>query len=1075
MTRIISLLLLLSVYLIPQQKITSPQLTTMLDNKKEALKISKVKAEVTILNEIAQTKLTLTFTNQFNRQLEGNFLLPMPEGSLVNSYALDINGKMVDGVAVEKKKARVVFENITRRKIDPGLAEWVEGEAFRTRIFPIPAKGSRTISITYSTNLTIEKNKLIYKLPLNIDDKLDKLFISVKTLNHKVKPKTFKKGKVKLKYSDIKKGYYAESQGQNITPPAEISVQIPVSDISTPIVDSGVNGTYFATTLSFKEIIKAEKASYKKISIYWDNSLSELGTTDMKLQFLKELFARYKRNIDVELIPFNIRKEKAESFSVNRKGTTKLFNKIRRINYDGATDLNCVLGDIKDRDTLYLIFTNGLDTFSSKVINKIKTQVYFINAAVKANHALMRNYANLNNGRYINLNGMKAEVAAELIGKQSMSFMGYDIEKGEIIDLFPQKGTPVTPSMTFTGRVQSSETVLKLNFGVNGVVKKSRRVVIKDANSFEENIVPLYWAQAKVNSLLYDSVGNKEEITEIGKKFSMVTPWTSLLVLDNLNQYIENRIPPPESLPDMRSRYFQRIKQIAKDKKEEADEYIEDTIDMWKDKVDWWLTKYPLPEVKDKKPTTYPDPVQDDLRIVSPNSDNSGMKGVVTDSSGWSIPGVIITLEGSNIKRMHSVADENGNYFFKNLPKGSYTITFNLDGLKQVRFTNINYQENSLVRRDAIMTMSNIEERILCAGVSRKMGPAPRPVPTRSIRRGEGVRGTFTNSKGETVKAVIGGVPSAPKQPTENSESISQIKLKAWTPDAYYLKEIERAKDKAYIKYLDLRAKYINQPAFYMDCSDFFYKKGDKKTAIKIVSNLAEMKSEAPSLLRIMGYRLTQMKAYKEALFALTKVRLLRPEEPQGLRDIALLYNTMGRYKKAIRLLYAIVEKEWKRFQDISLIALTEMNAIVSSRNIYEKYIKKKFRHNLTADIRVVLTWDTDSTDMDLWVTEPTGEKVFYENDLSKLGGRISEDYTDGYGPEEYLIKDAPEGKYKIQADYFGKNSSRAIGPVTLRVDVFTDFGRPNQKQKTTILRLKKSKDVIDVAEIEYKKSTKEK
>ena len=30
---------------------------------------------------------------------------------------------------------------------------------------------------------------------------------------------------------------------------------------------------------------------------------------------------------------------------------------------------------------------------------------------------------------------------------------------------------------------------------------------------------------------------------------------------------------------------------------------------------------------------------------------------------------------------------------------------------------------------------------------------------------------------------------------------------------------------------------------------------------------------------------------------------------------------------------------------------------------------------NLDTDVRIVLTWDADQTDVDLWVTEPSGEK----------------------------------------------------------------------------------------------------
>ena len=52
-----------------------------------------------------------------------------------------------------------------------------------------------------------------------------------------------------------------------------------------------------------------------------------------------------------------------------------------------------------------------------------------------------------------------------------------------------------------------------------------------------------------------------------------------------------------------------------------------------------------------------------------------------------------------------------------------------------------------------------------------------------------------------------------------------------------------------------------------------------------------------------------------------------------------------------------------------------------------------------------MLTWDADQTDIDLWVTEPSGEKCFYGHNRTTIGGLLSRDFTDGYGPEEYCLR----------------------------------------------------------------------
>ena len=117
-------------------------------------------------------------------------------------------------------------------------------------------------------------------------------------------------------------------------------------------------------------------------------------------------------------------------------------------------------------------------------------------------------------------------------------------------------------------------------------------------------------------------------------------------------------------------------------------------------------------------------------------------------------------------------------------------------------------------------------------------------------------------------------------------------------------------------------------------------------------------------------------------------------------------------------------------------------------------------------DLRISLTWDADATDIDLHVEEPTGEVAYYGNRLTALGGVLSRDFTEGYGPEEYKISNAFPGKYKIVAKYFRSNQTQLTGPCTVVVNIYTNYGRDNEKKQTQIVRLKSVKDSFEVAEV---------
>ena len=246
----------------------------------------------------------------------------------------------------------------------------------------------------------------------------------------------------------------------------------------------------------------------------------------------------------------------------------------------------------------------------------------------------------------------------------------------------------------------------------------------------------------------------------------------------------------------------------------------------------------------------------------------------------------------------------------------------------------------------------------------------------------------------------------------------------------------------------------------------------------------------------------------------------LRPEEPQSYRDLALalarladetieakaieqetqekrargniiagpkvkLYNgepiildttppaePRADYARAIDLLSQVVMGSWdNRFPEIEVIALEEVNRIIPrARAAGDSVVPLDPRliKLLDVDVRIVMTWHAENTDVDLWVTEPSGEKAFYSHNRTTIGGLVSRDFTQGYGPEEYMVRRAAHGTYKIEANYFGSQATRLLGPVTVQVDVLTNYGRANEQRKSLTLRLKEAKETVRVGEIEF-------
>jgi uncharacterized protein YfaP (DUF2135 family) len=114
-------------------------------------------------------------------------------------------------------------------------------------------------------------------------------------------------------------------------------------------------------------------------------------------------------------------------------------------------------------------------------------------------------------------------------------------------------------------------------------------------------------------------------------------------------------------------------------------------------------------------------------------------------------------------------------------------------------------------------------------------------------------------------------------------------------------------------------------------------------------------------------------------------------------------------------------------------------------------------------DLRITLTWDTPATDVDLWVTGPDGEKVFYSQRQGALGGTLDTDVTTGYGPETFTLARLTRGPkgWLIQAHYFG-----GAAPTWVEVHVIEHEGQPDEARRTFRGLLLAVGDILEVGTI---------
>ncbi|MBF0463106.1 MAG: DUF2135 domain-containing protein [Magnetococcales bacterium] len=137
-------------------------------------------------------------------------------------------------------------------------------------------------------------------------------------------------------------------------------------------------------------------------------------------------------------------------------------------------------------------------------------------------------------------------------------------------------------------------------------------------------------------------------------------------------------------------------------------------------------------------------------------------------------------------------------------------------------------------------------------------------------------------------------------------------------------------------------------------------------------------------------------------------------------------------------------------------------------RQFYEAYNEK-----LRPRLRIVLSWDNGSTDLDLHVVTPKGEHCFYGNRTIPSGGALDVDVTTGYGPEIFAHPAPPPGTYLIYLNYFGGEARSSDGKseqpiIVATLTIVSEEGSPDEKMQTFTVPVRRPGELVEVARFVY-------
>ena len=990
------------------------------ESKDRPCTLESLEVEARVSGIFAQVTQTIVVANPNGRPISASFAIPLPDRAVVCGYALDIDGQMIEGVVVGKEKARVAFETEQRRGADPGLVEAVRGNVYRTRVYPVPAHGRRTLMLRYTAPLLLSGTRgATLDLPMPAEH-LDRRSLRIEVAMLEC-PAPVISGVGDASMSEAQGSWTLRRDDRDLTPGDCVRISMPELPTSFVLSERDADGTVWFCASDEGPSTTEEVPALTGLTVLWDVSGSRAGIDHESELGLLHAYASAPTLQSIELVAFA--NDIVEH--VRLASADELVQHVRGLRYDGGTSFRRLAEQLEGMQgagagladgNACVLFTDGLDTLSDEATRLPRQcDALAIVSGVERDAEAVRQACG---GRMVDLavapqdaDGLMHLLVADGASRL-LEVRGHGI--ADVCDM----GTADGSRRAVIGRLTADTTTIEL-------AEDGRQLALSAGDAREGSVLARAWAARRVSLLSPRADEYADELQELGRRFGVASPVTSLIVLETLDQWLRHDIEPPASWETMHAAWKQAMAGRMRLSSKEADARIhhDALVREWAKLLAWWREDYP----------TGPQP--------APSMRNR-RSGRMAEAGGMS-------MRAATSRQRSGGNDWDGGWE----PDG--------------------------------FAAASLFDGMLSEGAFADSAPMPQMEPLRRMAAPSALRSP----------AAASAPAGDPMGPREEDPSVS-VQVKAWMPNAPYLKALDEAHSggadgAARDAYLSTRDEYRLSPSFFLDCAGWFLAHDDEDFGVRVLTNLAEMRIEDAALLRVLGWRLREAGSLEESLVAMRRVLRLRGEDSQSHRDVALVLSELAREAYAAgneAKARAYAEEAGEAYRETALTPWQRRPMAIALFAVEEYNVLRAWAEGqswqqapdlpslgndlegvLDCDLRVTLAWDADETDVDLHVTEPSGEEAYYAHRLTYAGGRVSEDITDGYGPELYEVRRAMGGTYTIRAHYFASHQQAIFGPATCTLTVFSDWGRPSQAQSITTTRLDKEREMVLVGTAVHK------
>jgi len=523
------------------------------DRDLHSLPLTEERMQVTIDGQSASTTLTQVYQHDQPNQIEGHYRLRPGSGAHVDGFAYWNGEAKIVGEVFERETARRVYDNVTRRKRDPGLLEEDGEGAFAFKVFPIAPHEKKRVELKWTKWLDRHAQTVRFRAPITRPD-------AEIVIDLNAPAKNLRSPSHRFRVDRSAAGIRLRAEGTKEAGEVVLEWDVDEGDWTPDVYVQpgyGVEEGWFTLSLAAPKL-PASAVAAKDVTIVIDRSGSMEGD---KMRHAKTAAAQVVRLLHeqdrVNVISFS---DEVDPLSrapepATADVRTRAIGFIDRLHAGGGTDIALALktaissqAPTRDRPHVVVFLTDGQSDADTAVkaagtdVNDIR--LFTLGLGEDVNRTLLSRLAAIKRGRFVYIESAQAiegEVGrlASQIANPLLVDVSVDIEGPQPVRIYPRTLPDLfaEDELVVSGRLRGTGVAKFIVRGKLGGKPVQFTRTIDVAHAGKRPWVGAMWAQSRVAHLLEEiSLGGtgaelKTEVIDLALAYNFVTPYTAFLAV----------------------------------------------------------------------------------------------------------------------------------------------------------------------------------------------------------------------------------------------------------------------------------------------------------------------------------------------------------------------------------------------------------------------------------------------------------------------------------------------------------------------------------------------------------------